>query len=717
MNTGDAKPYQILTTPQETLPYVDIVRAAADAHKTPLGFFPASVYTEFARNGCLYVLIDKENEKPKYCGHLIFSQQYPIARVVQMFTDSQYRRKGLASKLLNHFKNELTASGFSSIHAGVAEDLIEANKFWEREGFYIQRVKDGGKVRKRKILCRCHELETPQLIPKSGISTHNPLGLKSSSTIIDAFFLLDLNVLFDLTGPRRTRHADAISLFQAERLEICKLAISNEIREELHRSATPGKLDPMEGFIDILPAFPLRKFDEKDPLFQKLASIVFPDKETLTANDKSDLVHIATAAQYGLTGLITNDGTVLEAAPKINLEFGIQILSPSAFVLDQTNKETSFEGKNTELTFCEFEEAHLLEAHQLLKKVGINPSVIATKWIPTGSSSRISPRFAVWANKNLIGFITWSFNSMESMTRAYAAIDSSHPAANDAAKILLTHLTEQSPKQGAQRIELNYPTSQSILREFAITLGFRGEPNEGGLFKIIFGRVITKEFWSEHQLKLLEKTGIKLPNQLPKYEHAEQQIQITTPDGNRVYIKLTELETLLSPALFCLPGRPAVIAPIQRVYAEPLLGHSPQTSLLPSQRITLFQDRHYISAPKTLPYFQRGTLVLFYESSKGKGRCAIVAIARVHQAYLRQCEDLNSDDLERSVLPTAAHIASVGRSETRTVTVFDNIFVLPRPVGLVTLKRIGCGSPNQLISTHPISDTQLSAILHEAFSS
>jgi predicted nucleic acid-binding protein/GNAT superfamily N-acetyltransferase len=709
--------FQILANYAETKPYLDQVRAAADAHRNSLGFLAASVYTEFARNSCLYVLVDKSNSETTYSGHLLFTQRYPIARVVQMFTSSQYRRNGLAARILNHFKEELTIAGFTSIYASVAEDLVEANIFWEKQGFYIQTVKDGGKTRKRKIICRCHELQTPQLIPSSGISTHNPLGLKSPSTAIDSLFLLDLNVLFDLTGPRRERHKDAVSLFQAERLNICKLAVSNEIREELHRTAAPGKLDPMEGFIDILPSFPLKKFDGRDPRLLKLASIVFPEKNELSANDKSDLCHIATAAQHGLSGLITNDSTVLEAGPKIKVEFGIEILSPTAFLLTSlTSSETSFEGNgHPQLTLSEIEDPQFSEVHAFLNKLGISPSAIATKWLPTGANSRVSPGFAVWMGEGLIGYITWSVNAIESIIRARAAVDTSNPAANDAARILLTYLVEQIPQQGPQRIDLDFPSFQPIIREFAISLGFRGELNEGGLYKIVLGGVVTEASWSHYQAQLLTNSGIKLPDHMPKYQHAEQQIPVATPDGNRRYITLTELETLLSPALFCLPGRPAVITPIQRSYAEPLLGHSTQGSLLPSPRVSLFQDRHYISASKTLHHFQRGTLILFYESSKGHGRCAIVAIARVHQAYLRQCEELNSDDLEHSVLPTTTHVAAIGKNKTRTITVFDNIFILPRPVSLTLLRHLDCGSTTQLISTNPISDTQLKEILHEAF--
>lgn len=709
--------FEVLGHFEQTRPFLACVRSAGDSHRDALGFFAASVYEEFARNDCLYVLVEKTGERQQYAGHLLFSQRYPSARIVQMFTDSRYRRQGLGTRLIDHFRNSLTQAGFTSIYASVAEDLKEANAFWERQQFHIQTIKRGGETRKRRILRRCHELDSPQLIPPSGLNKHNPLGLHAPSTASDSLFLLDLNVLFDLTGPRRMRHAKAVSLFQAERMDLCKLAISNEIREELHRTATPGKLDPMEGFIDILPAVPLKAFDLNDTLFKDLAQTIFPHRTELTKNDKSDLCHIATAIQYSLAGLITNDGTVLEAAPAIRSKHGVEIISSAAFTLDGlVHPDNAFEGTdNTELTLSSVDDDQAVEIHSFLSKQRVSTSRIASEWFPTGANSLVASRFGVWAKDVLVGYVTWSVAARAATIVARIAVDTGSTASTDAARIMLTFLLEQLPQQGPRRINLEVPLFQPVAREVAIKLGFRGAPDQAGLHKIILGAVLTNQSWTTFQEQLQQNSQIRLPDRIPDFQHPDQQIPIIGPDGNRRYITLDELESLLAPALLCLPGRPAVITPIQRSYAEPLLGHSMQRSLLPSAKVSIFKDRHYISASRNLPHFKRGTLVLFYESTKGHGRGAVVAIARVRQAYLKKCENLNSDDLAQSVF-TGANVQAVGASKMKTVTVFDNIFVLPRPVPLSKLRNMGCGLDTQLRSTNPISASQLRGILEEAFS-
>jgi hypothetical protein len=106
--------------------------------------------------------------------------------------------------------------------------------------------------------------------------------------------------------------------------------------------------------------------------------------------------------------------------------------------------------------------------------------------------------------------------------------------------------------------------------------------------------------------------------------------------------------------------------------------------------------------------------MFFYESGRDDGRSQVVAVARVREAYLKACDAFAVSDLEQSVL-TTTNLADIGKSDMKTVTVFDNIFPLPNPVDLKVLKRLGCGRPNDLITTHAISDEQLQTILSEAF--
>lgn len=713
--------FEIIEGYENTAAFLDQVRVAADTNSNAFGFFPSSVYGEFARNGNLYVIIEKSSKGSLYAGHLLFDRRYPRAHVRQMFTSPKYRRLGLASKLIDYFCSSLTGDGFTSIYARVAEDLEDSNVFWEQQDFFVQRVDVGRGARKRRILVRCHELESPQLFPSRDIGRHNPLGLEMSRSNDIPLFLLDLNVLFDAARPRRQLHEKAISLFQAERMSFCRLAISDEIREELVRTAQNGKTDPMLGYVNIFPSFPLLKGKDCDGLVSTLATLVFPNKKEklqLNANDNSDLCHLATVIQNDLAGLITNDGSILEAAPGIKEKYGVEVLSPDVFILDNSGNadSTTYETfTHSTLFLRDVSESHELSVRSLLSRLKLSGSDISTGWLPAiAVQGRIARRYAVWDKETIIGYITWSKGNPVNGVSARVAVNEANKNAVNAARVLLIYMLEQQIPNGSQKIILELPRHQPHVRELAIELGFRGTPNHLCLTKLILGSVLTPDTWCISQKKLAANIAVKLPASAPEYSGVNQQIEIFTPNGHKTYVTLDLLETLLSPALLCLHGRPAVITPLQKSFSDQLLGCSPQIPLLPLGSASLFRERHYISSKRTLKHFKKGTLILFYESTKGGGRAEIIAIARVRQAYHKAADLIDGSDLEQSVL-TYSSLTNIGKSDVKTVTVFDNIFPFPRPVPLKLLKRMGCGRPNDLITTKPITVTQLQEILSEGF--
>lgn len=696
--------------------YLDDICRAADAHRNALGFFPRSVFEEFARRDHLYILVEQSGDSFIYVSHLMFQRRFPRAHIIQMFTLPERRRKGFAKELLNHLRDSLTMDGFTSIYARVAEDLAEANGFWERQKFYIQRTELGGSSKKRHILVRCNELATPQLFPTSGITATNPLGIAQSPLKSTPLYLLDLNVLYDI-APRRFRREEALSLFQAERMNFCQLAVSSEVSEELRRTAHVGKTDPMEAYVALFSVLPFQKDESSEYLLSELARVIFPGKERLQPNDKSDLRHLATAFQHNVTGFITNDESVLEAANEIQARYGIDVLSPIAFALDTyaTSSSATFSAtSDLDFTIRELADAEESIVRELLTRLSLPAGEITRGWLPTGAQKRLAARYAVWNGTTLEGYVTWSGWTGADATVIRAGVNEQSTDSTYAARLILTSIMEGFAGHGPIKLTIAVPAQQATLRDLAFGAGFRGEEGSQFLVKVILGRAITADYWVSARELLANKCSIKLPDTIPPYRAVDQRIEILTPDGNRNYIPLEELESLLSPALFCLPGRPAVITPVQRRFSELLLKCTPQGQLLPHSSSSLFQERHYLSGPNTIDSFKRGTLILFYESLKDKGRGELIAIARARETYLKPFLELTSADFEPSVLSSET-IENIGKAKMKTVTVFDSVFALPKAVPLKKLKELGCGRPNDLITTHPITDIQLQKILVEAF--
>lgn len=709
----------ILDNHGDVAPFVSSVIEAADSDKNALGFFPASVFADFARKEQLLVAVERRVDGLVYAGHLLFEARHPKGHVRQMFVVPAFRKRGVAARLLSHLKQHLTDHAFISMYARVGQDMRDANRFWENQGFYVQRVDKGGETRNRTILVRSHELDTPQLFAPSGVSAADPLGLNSTQTAEIPLFLLDLNVLFDL-GPRRIRNEEILDLFRLERAGSCQFALSTEITAELTRTASVGITDPMLAYARIFPSFPTPLAHEWDALAPELASIVFPQRhraDALSSNDISDLRHLATAIQHRLAGLVTNDGSILNAAARLNEKYGIHVISPGAFKdlnAGATREEIFETGADNSLSIARLDRTDEAEVLLLLSRLGVHKSAAVTEWAAVDSNERICNRYGVWSDNRLVGYLTWPKAMTPNDISAHLAVDEAQPGASHAAGILLNHLIEQATVASTSKIRLAFPAQQAQIREIASTLGFGGLAGLTSLTKLALGGIVTTSNWADRADDIYLASRVRLPGVPPPYRDVDQQIRLFRPDGNVGHISLMALETLLSPALFCLPGRPAVITPVRRAFADHLLAHSPQKSLLPHARAKLYKERHYFSGAATLKQFKRGNLILFYESAKNHGLGAIVAIARVQHAYLKSQHALDNADLDPSVLDSAG-LEAIGRSKTKTVTVFDNIIRLERRVPLSTLQRLGCGSPTNLLTTRAIDNTQLQGILEEGF--
>jgi len=709
---------ELLLKRQDVLPYVKQVVEAAESNRVALGWFPYKVYQEAAISERLIVAIARKANEVRYGGHLLFATTFPRGHVMQIHVDSAHRRYGIAKCMLNALKAQLSALNYISIGARVAEDLRTSQEFWQSQGFYAHGTAPGGKTRDRTIILRSHELPTRQLFATSGLNHRDPLGLAVDPSTATKLYLLDLNVMFDL-GPRRARHQDVVDLFALERLGVCRLALSTEFDNELKRSATGGKTDPMQGLGQVFPKFAVPPDGVMEQLTQEIAPVVFPERfaaDALTANDLSDLRHLATAIHHKLTGLVTSDGAIRDAAAMLRLRYGIEVLSPSAFkILGELDTGLSAFTASTRdtLELVELTPGREVAVRELLGKLGVAMADQSTLWAADDGSSRARHRHVALKGQHVIGYLMWPSSLRGDTCDAFLAVDEHVMCAQDAARLMIVHLMELA-KEKIQRVRLNLAPQQTSVREVALEMGFTGTDKSQEFNKVSLHNVLLPSNWSDLCAKLQAVSEITLPSSMPVFRGTDQYVELKRPDGQHTQVTVFALETLLSPTLICMSGRPGVLVPIQRGYAEHLLDHLDQMQLLPRAKALLYQQRHYLSSPRTLKVFQRGSLMFFYESTRNKGLKAVVAVARVTNAYLSAEGAVDKGDLARSALE-AGDLAAIGKSVIKTVVVFDNLVKMHRPVPLESLKKFGCGEAAQLRTSHALTSEQIENILLEGF--
>ena len=709
---------ELLSKRQDVLPFVAKVVQAAESDRDALGWFPFSVYNEAATGERLIVAVAHRAGQACYAGHLLFATRFPRGYVSQIHVDPQLRRHNVAKTMLDALKAHLSALNYIAIGARVAEDLRLSQEFWQSQDFYAYRTTPGGKTRGRTLVLRSHELPTRQLFATSGLNHRDPLGLAAEPPAATKLYLLDLNVMFDL-GPRRARHQDVVDLFALERLGVCRLALSTEFDVELKRSATRGKTDPMQGLGQVFPKFAAPPDDVMAQLTNELAPMIFGERfaaDALTSNDLSDLRHLGTVIHHKLAGLVTSDGAICDAAAMLRSRYGIEVLSPSAFkVLGEIDPELGAITASTRdtLELKELTCGNEMAVRELLARLGVGLVDQSTAWAADDGNSRARHRYIVAQGSEVIGYLMWPSGLRGGTCDAYLAVDERVTCAPDAARLMLVHLMGRT-QEDVQRVRLNLAPQQASVREVALEIGFTGTDKAQELHKVSLYSVVLAHNWSTHRTKLQSASEIGLPLSMPVFRDADQYIELTRPDGQRTQLTAFALETLLSPALICMPGRPGVLVPIQRDYAEHLLGHLEQMQLLPRAKALLYQQRHYLSSPRTLKSFQRGSLMFFYESTRNRGLKAVVAMARVTNAYLSAQGLVDKGDLDRSALE-ANDLAAIGKSDIKTVVAFSNLQNLPKPVPLESLKRFGCGEPTQLLTSRSLTSEQIENILLEGF--
>jgi hypothetical protein len=187
---------------------------------------------------------------------------------------------------------------------------------------------------------------------------------------------------------------------------------------------------------------------------------------------------------------------------------------------------------------------------------------------------------------------------------------------------------------------------------------------------------------------------------------------IRSPSGEMVDVPLKELETLMSPSLFCLPGRTGAIVPIRRLYAADLIGGQKQLSLLASPEAVLLRERVYFSHPRTAKVFKDGLPILFYESSRKGGSASVTATARVVRTELVSKDGANQELLRRGVLDKKG-LKRICLADTAVATTIDNIMAFQNPVSLKRLRQLGAIDEANLVTARSVQSELLTEIIEE----
>jgi len=715
---------RILDQPIDVARWVGDVQAAADRNKAALGFLPEGVYSEAAEQGKL-LIATIQTASQEYAGHLLFGGVYPNARIFQVHVEERYRLRSIGRRLVESVVRKMERDQFLSVISQVAVDL-QANSFWEKLQFETIRIRSGGKTTGRKINIRVRELNTPRLFSQTSIKPPveiTDLRLLSRLSNISPRYAIDLNVIYDVVK-RRPRAEEAGRLMQASFDNLVRLAVTEEFIEELQRTSIPNPTDPILELALRLPRLPRPTVSEMNRVLPELAVLVFPDRTArsrLTEQDRSDLMHLASAIHNKVAGFITSEKAILRAREQLNSRYSIDIVGPAEFIETLEPKvtlpleELYADSGALAIKVSEINEQNVDQLRQFLSRMSVPPPM-AQEMTATATNDSLRGVF-VCCDDNVTGFATWGKpTAIRPKVSAFICVDEDHAAVDISVDHLLNTMSHESSLDMPTQISLRLLPGQVATRRIAAGHGFRSPANEdlssANLQKVSVGRFVTRSNWELVSKQLERAADITLPAVITEFNGTSTQLSIGTPAGQKIAFPLIDLETLLSPVLLILPSRSGAIVPIRRTYAAHLIGAQQQKSFLASKEAILLRERVYFSAPKTSSVLQEGTPILFYESGAHGGRASIIAGARVVRSELMAKNEV-LPRLYRQAVLSAEELGEISEATNVLASTFDNLLALPKPVSIARLRQIHCADPANFITAWRITSEQFQKVLEE----
>jgi GNAT superfamily N-acetyltransferase len=698
---------------------VQSVQTNADSNRDALGFLPAQAYEQAARQGTLFVAVQRRGQDSQYAGHVLFGANYPHARIFQVFVAAEHRKHGIGRLLIQTLLSFLEEKQYLSATAKVASDL-DANDFWQSLKFEIVATKSGGATRGRTINIRARQFNTPSLFgyrrPVTGIPLTEPLP--NFTTIL----ALDLNVFFDVAR-RRPRSEYGAVVMSAAFNNIVRLTVTQEFANELRRSATSTP-DPILEFALQLPTLPAPTNSVSPAFIDELAAIVFPARATagtLTVQDKSDLTHLAIAAHHKITAFVTAEDALVRASSAIETRFGIRVLHVKD--LAETIKSTTsvcsplYIGfSDRDLRLSEVLAEHAAAIRNLADSVKL-PRELRSLALAEGVQASTRQSLAIAFEDEVICAAFWQPQSiLQGGLEALLLVDEDQVSSLVSVNALLNRLSRIASERGPARVQVIIPNSALGAQDVAIRYGFMrcsGTDSEVSRYqRLSIGGVVDAASWPSVRKNLQVTADMRISEDFAAIADEELRIHFQNQNGTDFIIDLFDLETNLSPTMFLLSGRNAVLVPIRSSYADDLLGTADQGSLLPKPQAGLLHERTYFSSVRNERLFVKGTPIVFYESGKLGGRSAAVAVARVTSTVVIAKSQIDAPLLEGGVVDEEG-IKDLSSSTQIAATTMDNVMKLRKPVPLKSLRGFGCVDKANLITSRPITSDQLQKIMTE----
>lgn len=680
--------FRIIKNPSIDSRFLDDVIKATNSNTEALGFLPEGVYREAHASGHLWILTDGDH----YCGHLLFGGALPRLQIKQLYVVEEMRGRGLARRLIDAIVNHAENIGYTVIRARVATDL-EANHVWERLGFTTLNTTFGGQTTGRIINHRYRQLQPrgPQTHMLGIFDAHaraSNLVARSMPINRDHWYTLDLNVWLDFARQRRPFYDAAKALIEEASRGQFRLRFTREAMEEARRTAGDRESDPLLKVAQTWQAVPEEEGVEFEALVNELRQMVFPTSSSgpSSANNTSDVRHLAMSIRAGASGFLTRDNAMLSQRRKLWEQYKFHVLTPGELLEPREQR-----------------------APVIMPRAGLTVEPIGRAWSriadlvknlqSTGVRIRAVDRedegWICSINARSVGFVFWRpvhRADIEAYLWLENADDQSLDTRQQVFDVLLGLLTANA-RSGNVIYRLLLQVDSNTSHQYRADLqqnGFFDTREPDRFVRFASGAPLSLNDWQVAKTTIENELGV----QSSWLGHSRTgPVLRLDKDGRSIQFDSFEFETYFGITDLTLADRSAFYIPIQEQFANELLPRPKRPQLFQEHDSSFRVERVYYRNPRQVGKLRRGDLLFFYITKTlqrviGVARCTVSEVLPSTEAKerFRRLAVLDPEEIG----PRVHCIA------------FDNYIDFPQTVELKWLEAHRAMPPQNMITLVPV---------------
>lgn len=417
---------------------------------------------------------------------------------------------------------------------------------------------------------------------------------------------------------------------------------------------------------------PPERVAERDEIATRLHASIFPNAKSGSRRDDHnwrDCRQLATHKLIGRDAFITRDERLLRGAEAAGRE-GIEVLGPQAFV-DRIKAEAEAAGlpSHPGISVRDADlEADESDIRRVLSPLASDyPDFDA--WL-TGALKRPGTRVRVGEYEGRVAAVALSQRKDSRVVKLSAFyVDPTAQHAGLGGHLLWSELRTWA-RHDVQKVFVTVSSRHADLVRFFTGFGFLVEGMSPRRYQedtaeMVLGKHFVRERIADVDLDVFAQTvagvvfrvpceahagsagwGLKPDVERPglEWEGENDRLKLVArgDDGEEVRSwRLLDLEQIFHPVRFAVPGRRALMVPIEPQWADALLEHAGQQRMLgqdaASERLLLRADNAYYCYPKSLDIARPGTPILFYVSAPIS---AVVGEARIYESAVDVPEEL-----------------------------------------------------------------------------